>query len=417
MKTLLPLLLTLALTACATPAETAPLTTPTPEPTATATPAPATTPFYPLASSYNNGDTYYTFVYRGEDCLLLKTDYATAAQTVNCTVPGCAHDSDACPAYFTDAPSRNFIVTEDPLRVCHVEDRNRPVQIYTVDPAAGKTMQEINGVGNCDIYYCDGTALYGIDRTVLPSAATPACRIDLATGQLDRFTMLPSELMLGCYDNGLLTVRYVTDAPLPERGEAYAAAVQSATLEFDCWDPRTDARTKLAERPYNPSDARFSGFDGTANGKLYFVDHLPRNDGTDIKESLTVVDPAASTAEKMWDPWPDEHFYLSIGQSGLPAPGDGNTRWLGMCYSNSGTNQEIPYFMDLETGEIKEVTQRRGGLSYDRRVIVLAQTNDGRWLIETAENEHGECSAMALTTPEQLLAGGTDWQNVTMWEG
>ena len=133
---------------------------------------------------------------RGKDSLLLKTDYAAATQTVNCAVPGCAHDSDACPAYFTDDPGRNLVITDDPLRVCHVEDRDCPVQIYTVDPAAGKAMQEINGVGNCDIAYCDGTALYGIDKTVLPSEATPACRIDLASGQLDRFTMLPSELML-----------------------------------------------------------------------------------------------------------------------------------------------------------------------------------------------------------------------------
>lgn len=229
--------------------------------------------------------------------------------------------------------------------------------------------------------------------------------------------MLPSELMLGCYDDGLLTVHYVTDAPLPKNGEEYAAAVQSATLEFDCWDPRTGTRTKLAERLYNPTDARFSGYDGTANGKLYFVDYLPQSDGTDIKLSLTVVDPAMGTEEKMWDTWPDEHFGLSIGQRILPVHGDQSTRWLGMCYSNSGTNREIPYFMDLETGEIKEVTQKREGLSYDRRVTVLAQTNDGRWLIETAADEQRSCLGMALITPEQLLAGSTDWQEITMWQG
>ena len=238
MKKLITLILAAALTlaACASAPDTAstPLANSTPEPTAATTPAPTTAPFYPVANSYNNGDTYYAFVHRGEDSLLLKTDYAAAMQTVNCAVPGCAHDSDACPAYFTDDPGRNLVITDDPLRVCHVEDRGCPVQIYTVDPAVGKAMQEINGVGNCDIAYCDGTALYGIDKTVLPSEATPACRIDLASGQLDRFTMLPSELMLGCYDDGLLTVHYVTDAPLPKNGEEYAAAVQSATLEFDC---------------------------------------------------------------------------------------------------------------------------------------------------------------------------------------
>lgn len=117
MKKLIPLILTAALTlaACASAPDTAstPLANSTPEPTAATTPAPATDPFYGVGSSYNNGDTYYAFAYRGEDSLLLKTDYATATQTVNCTVPGCAHDSDACPAYFTDDPGRNLIITDD----------------------------------------------------------------------------------------------------------------------------------------------------------------------------------------------------------------------------------------------------------------------------------------------------------------
>ena len=39
-------------------------------------------------------------VYRNHGGLLLKTDYATAAQTVACTVPGCTHDSADCPAWF-----------------------------------------------------------------------------------------------------------------------------------------------------------------------------------------------------------------------------------------------------------------------------------------------------------------------------
>ena len=51
-------------------------------------------------SSFNSGDAYYEMVYRNHGGLLLKTDYATAAQTVACTVPGCTHDSADCPAWF-----------------------------------------------------------------------------------------------------------------------------------------------------------------------------------------------------------------------------------------------------------------------------------------------------------------------------
>ena len=65
MKKLIPLILTAALTlaACASAPDTAstPLANSTPEPTAATTPAPTTAPFYPVANSYNNGDTYYAF--------------------------------------------------------------------------------------------------------------------------------------------------------------------------------------------------------------------------------------------------------------------------------------------------------------------------------------------------------------------
>ena len=76
----------LLLTACASATDTAPLTTPTPEPTATATPTPAAGDFAwlnRLESSFNSGDAYYEMVYRNHGGLLLKTDYATAAQTAD----------------------------------------------------------------------------------------------------------------------------------------------------------------------------------------------------------------------------------------------------------------------------------------------------------------------------------------------
>lgn len=32
-------------------------------------------------------------------------------------------------------------------------------------------------------------------------------------------------------------------------------------------------------------------------------------------------------------------------------------------------------------------------------------------------DEQRSCLGMALITPEQLLAGSTDWQEITMWQG
>lgn len=42
--------------------------------------------------------------------LLLKTDYATAQQTVLCNVPGCTHDNAACPAWLEDWARTDVLV-------------------------------------------------------------------------------------------------------------------------------------------------------------------------------------------------------------------------------------------------------------------------------------------------------------------
>ena len=118
----------------------------------------------------------------------------------------------------------------------------------------------------------------------------------------------------------------------------------------------------------------------------------------------------------MWDTWPDEHFGLSIGQRILPVHGDQSTRWLGMCYSNSGTNREIPYFMDLETGEIKEVTQNERACPMTEESPFWPKPTMAAGL-SRLRRRAAKLSGMALITPEQLLAGSTDWQEITMWQG
>ena len=113
-KTTLSLLLAAAalFSACGTAPDTAHLATPTPDPAAAAepTPEPQNGEFYALDrlnAAFNSGDAYYEFAPKLGYCLLLKTDYATAAQTVCCEIPGCTHDTEDCPAYF---PGKHYYV-------------------------------------------------------------------------------------------------------------------------------------------------------------------------------------------------------------------------------------------------------------------------------------------------------------------
>lgn len=298
--------MTLTLAACTAAPDPTPLSTPTPEPTAAAaaptpepmaaaaapTPAPAAD-FYTLRSyngSYDDGTAYYEFVQRLGCTLLLKTDYAAAVQSVCCAVPGCGHDTDACPAYFPGRAGRYTVVAAgDTVYVWHISffyddqswddywaeklasgvrdrepfdtmtdaefeaeyrgiwtEQSTPPCLYAVDPAAGKTRTDLPlTYRDYTMDACDGSTLYGEGVTipyrtqVSPGriGPTPACRIDLATGQAETFVLEPTEHYLAGFDGALLTCRYVADAPLPTDAEQYAAAIQSATVEIDRLDP------------------------------------------------------------------------------------------------------------------------------------------------------------------------------------
>lgn len=303
----------LLLTACASATDTTPLTTPTPEPTATATPTPAAGDFAWLNrhdSSFNSGDAYYEMVYRNHGGLLLKTDYATAAQTVVCTVPGCTHDSADCPAWFPGRYSyycpfvadgavyvlnASFFHTDrtwEKYREEHLtpqldstdltpeeleahyyglwQQQSAAPQVYRLTDD-GKTCIDLPAESVDYVFdFCDDAALYGVMTSGTNGQNTKAVRVDLTTGELQSVPLEPTEYFVTCCDGALLTVRYVTDAPLPDDFEQFRAAVQSATVEFDRYDPRTGERRKLIERPYNIADERLSGYLGTHNGKLYF---------------------------------------------------------------------------------------------------------------------------------------------------
>lgn len=167
MRNLLPLLLTipLALTAC-TPAPETPLPTPTPSPSPT-TPI-STLSFLP--ARWNTGDALYELRWNGvasgtDSGILLRTDYDTLTQALYCTVPGCAHDSDACPAYLSDWSCMGVLAVDGTVYVYPTElHAGSNKTIYRVDPAGGRTAvtdapDELPE--ELVFSWCDETSLYG----------------------------------------------------------------------------------------------------------------------------------------------------------------------------------------------------------------------------------------------------------------
>lgn len=456
--------MTLTLAACTAAPDPAPLATPTPEPTAAPaapTPAPAAADFYTLKSydgSFDDGTAYYEFTQRLGYALLLKTDYATAVQSVCCAVPGCGHDTDACPAYFPGRAGRYTVVAAgDTVYVWHISffyddqswddywaeklasgvrdrepfdtltdaefeaeyrgiwtEQTTPPCLYAVDPAAGKTRTDLPlTYRDYTVDVCDGSTLYG-ERVTIPYRTqvspgrigpTPACRIDLATGQAETFVLEPTEHYLAGFDGALLTCRYVADAPLPTDAEQYAAAIQSATVEIDRLDPRMGARTSLTERPYSNADYENNGcFIGVYNGKAYFEEReiIP---GSGFRRTvLTTVD-AEGRAETVWDPWPQAEWVL----------GDDGGRYIWLYRDNYNTSYAACALLDTETGQITPVTQALQTGS--GAVSLRGKAHDGRWLVVIGADSVGRTTAYGLIDADQFAAGSTDWQPVTMWQG
>ena len=469
MKKLATVLLAAAalFSACGAAPDTTPLATPTPDPAAAAepTPEPQNGEFYALNgfdAAFNSGDAYYEFCRRLDYCLLLKIDYATAAQTICCEIPGCTHDTEDCPAYFPGEASYyipftaegqlyvlnatyKFFDTEtmtwekyyEQIVAPQMENSNETpdsmtaqktekyyygawqqqataMRLYTVHPAGGNTYIDLpKECQEDEIDFCDGIALYGMHYTGTQAQNTEIRRIALADGSVETLPLEPTEQWKDLYDGALLTMRYITDAPLPDDGEQYMAAIQSATVEFDRYDPRTGERRKLAERPYDGSYN--NGYYGTHNGKLYFgewgTDENPRN-------RLIECNPADGSTVTVWDTTPDNtlspiHYEWS---NSLPPCDHSTERWIWLFGGNGSSGNESA-LLDLETFAITPVTTKikndMAGLIIYRR----AQASDGRWLIVTENDSNGYPSAYALIAPEALAAGSTDWTPVTMWQG
>lgn len=457
----------LLLSACGTAPDTAPLATPTPEPAAAVEPTPEPDgEFYALDrlnAAFNSGDAYYEFRPQFGSCLLLKTEYATAAQTVCCEIPGCTHDTEDCPAYF---PGRHYYVpfvaqgqlyvlnaplftevgdmTWDDFYALRVapqlenpsetfdgmsgqeiekyyyglwQQQKTAMRLYTVNPAGGNTYLDLPKECREAVFdYCDGTSLYGTGTSGAQGQNKEIICVSLADGSMETLPLEQTESWKGVYDGALLTMRYITDAPLPEDWEQYMAALQSATAEFDRYDPRTGERRKLAERPYYEKNIFDNDFAGTHNGKLYFSDWVTNPQNGTEQNRLIQCDPADGSTVTIWDTTPGKNLHMSYDYTNDLPPCDHSTeRWIWLSGS-SGWSEDVFALLDTETFAIIPVTLKIQNDPDGWAVYRLAQTSDGRWLIVTETAENGSPSAYGLIAPEDLIAGSTDWTPVTMWQ-
>lgn len=463
----LALLMAASLAACGGTDGNAPSATAAPEAVATAETAPAEeTPavsgeFYTLTNGpFNTGDACYVLDPHIGYCLVTKIDYAAAEQRVLCSVPGCTHDSDACPAYVPGYGQSAFLFTAgDTVYVYHgvpamrsqgsweeyyaqsVEphleewqastgmteeelvafyrglyaERSAPAGLYVIE-RKGASRRDVTcsqDLTNIVLGWCDGMALYGYDGELLYDDAATGYRVSLADGSVTTFPLQPYEWVMGAWKNRLLTCRVLTEMPLPDPADSwdvYSAVLQNAVVEYDWLDPATGERSKILERPYDGSTYGNGDFCGVQDGKLCFEDRTVLENGGYQCNGYYLYDPATGRRQDLVRPLENESMQLSPVLTGAPpetAALQGRYLWFHGSSGNYG-GDDLLWALDRQTGELTAVQQKADGAPWPVQVLALA--GDGRFLVNTA----AEGTAYALIGAEAFLQGSTDYTPVKM---
>ena len=341
-------------------------------------------------------------------------------------MPNCAHDREACPAYFPGRARRYTVFTAgDTLYVYHIlfyrnpqtweeyfeeygkpqlehpdlsyegltadeitadlygrwTEQTTPPCLYTVHPGGGKVRIDLpEEVRDYVMAYCDGAAVYGAAWNDENGTTATGCRISLADGAVQTFPLLTQEQFLDVCGDALVTSHIVTDAPLPTDREQYQAAIQSAETEYDLYDPNDGTRTRLTAYPYDTSALL-----GVYGGKAYFEKRQSIPYAAYEPVAVETLDIATGTTETIWTP--------KQGAQELPL-GDAEGHSLRMSEGNVIVGQHTSLPVDFR-----------------------AAAADGRWLVMTGKDETTNRENYALVEPEQFMAGSAEQETVTMWQG
>ena len=482
MKTRIPVVLALAaalaLAACA-PAQTAdaPQNGQTAESAQTAGTAPAQETaalpavageLYALAEDgaqtclFNAGDCGYQMLWQNDHGLVTVIDYAAAEQRVLCSVPGCDHASEDCPAYFPgirhhyklfaagDAvyvykqwageymPATWEEYYETNLAGTLAEDAQtfgqtpeeylawqRAVYRSSTDPAslmvitgggAAKHILELSqNLGSDSILrWCDGAALYGYSSGALTMGARTGYRVSLADGSVTEFPLQENEWPCGVMGQNLLVDQFLTDAPLPDpdqNREAYDAALQNGYYAYYLLDPATGVRTPLLVDRMIVSD---TGFRGQAGGWLYFATMQRDGAGVLTRIGLRVYD----TATGQWQDIAGANGNILDAEArALPGAAAQEGRWLWL--ESAAETPEAPntaWVLDRQSGERYAVAQTiEAAAPVDRTMFAAAVTDDGRFLLPLREKEPYVADYdYGLIAIDAFLQGSTDYTPVQM---
>lgn len=411
---------------------------------------------------FNAGDCCYELLDRDNFMLVSVIDYETATQRPLCSVPGCTHDSESCPAYLPAKSADSIIFTagekvyvyhpasslpytgsweqyyqenvlpglQDPaLREGMNErefeayhrglfvSRTQPAGLYVLDKAGtSRRFQPLSQ--NLDdfvrLYWCDGARLYGCRGMLDSQQVSQGYCVSLADGTVTDLPLEQGEIILEAGENCLFTERLVGEEPLQNlQGEALQAALQQAKIEICRLSLPDGTRSKVAEFAYLDQDGIQYRPLGCQGGKVYCSKEQCTADGSKVL-GFWSCDLTTGDFEPVLEPLAQASMMISSGNTtALPGTAQQQGRYLWFTGS-SGFSLDLAWVLDTANGELTAVQQTLAGDPYQRAVRGVGVTDDGRFLIGIRRPDpEGPDYEYGLIDVEAFLQGSTDYTPVT----
>lgn len=378
-----------------------------------------------------------------EELLILRTDFATRVQAPLCSVPGCAHTDTGCPAYLRARSDRSTFylgIVNGQLYVLHTYWREiESPRSAGEKPAAWLEAAAMDGSGRTPLtelppewripgpfLLTDGTALYGqfVDTS---DSSIHGIRIELESGDYTSFSfgLDSGEELVGALGNQFLLSRSnhaIAEIAYPDiisSAERFYLTDQTAFAqlmnEFVLLNPAAGTRSRLSEAllPLAQGPSPYILF--YQQQKYYFV----TADTSVLTQRLWQCDFAKNEchilAQRVSDPdggwWTIGSLTLFPSDSGIEEP------YLQGSYWDGDTEQG--FLLDVHDGAVYPTALRYRQAYYGTSPVVpLAQTDDGLWLVQTAEmpDSWGRYRfSYALAAPETVFSGEGELYPIQMW--
>ena len=408
-------------------------------------------------SGCSSGTAYYSIVQSNvfidaaerqwEDWLIVCTDYETRVQAPLCSVPGCTHTDDSCPAFLRSRSSmENFYIgiVNGQLYVLH-DYWNELAQRSDADnkPTVWLETAALDGSGRTRLtelppewqltdafLLTDGTAFYGQygDQTDM---GNHGIRVELESGDYTTFSFglddeesligsLGSQFLLSRWNNMFPPLAYPDVIAAQERYNLSSFSYSFfSSRKMILLDPAAGTRRSLNETLLAFMD------DDNAYNALY-------NSFFQQGKYYCTVGNFSTQPQTLWQ------IDFATGESRVLAqndPDNGGGWWnmQGLTLFPTGSGIEEPYvngyywtnsiqhgfLLNVHDGTIRPIALRyKNAYSGTSPVVPLAQTNDGLWLVQTQEVPVtlGRYRFFyALAEPETVFSGEGELYPIEMW--